>query len=212
LSLTLSRYLKDFSAEQAPISDISDMVFAGPTEFPESTAEPPIDVEAERRAAYAEGHDAATQELSQKHQAELDAMSESLRAEADALRARYEVQAAERIAADMTRIATMLGQAISAEAAAVLAPIMTETLTTKAVADLADLVRAAILDGSAGPISVSGPRHLFEALQANLGEEAALLRHVEAQDVDLDLTVTIGESVLVTRMSAWAASLKEILK
>jgi hypothetical protein len=48
------------------------------------------------------------------------------------------------------------------------------------------------------------------ALQAHLGEEAALLRHIEAQDVDL--TVTIGESVLVTRMSAWAVSLREILK
>ena len=137
-------------------------------------------------------------------------MTLSFRAEMDALRARYEEQAAERIAADLTRIATMLGQAISAEAAAVLAPIMTETMTMKAVADLADLVRTAILDGGAGPISVSGPRHLFEALQASLGEDAALLRHVEAEDVDL--TVTIGESVLVTRMSAWAASLKEILK
>ncbi|WP_267553151.1 hypothetical protein [Rhizobium rhizogenes] len=210
MSLTLSRYLKDFSAEQAPPAGLADMVFAEPMEFAETAVEPPVDVEAERRAAYAEGHDAATQDLSQKHRAELDAMSETFRAEADALRARYEEQAAERIAADMTRIATMLGQAISAEAAAVLAPIMTETLTTRAVADLADLVRSAILDGSAGPISVSGPGHLFEALQAKLGEEAALLRHIEAQDVDL--TVTIGESVLVTRMSAWAASLKEILK
>lgn len=210
MSLTLSRYLKDFSAEQAPISDFPDMALAELPEFPESVVEPPVDVEAERRAAYAEGHDAATQELAQKHQAELDVMAESSRAEIDALRARYEEQAAARIAADMTNIATMLGQAISADAAAVLAPIMTETLTSKAIADLADLVREAILDGSAGPISVNGPKHLFKALQANLGEETALLRHVEAQDVDL--TVTIGESVLVTRMSAWAASLKEILK
>lgn len=210
MSLTLSRYLKDFGAEQALPPVVADLVFAEQAEFTESAVEPPIDVEAERRAAYAEGHEAATQDLSQKHRAELDALNESFRVEAEALRARYEEQAAERIAADMTRMATMLGQAISAEAAAVLAPIMTETLTTKAVADLADLVRTAILDGSAGPISVSGPRHLFEALQANLGEEAALLRHIEAQDVDL--TVTIGESVLVTRMSAWAAGLKEILK
>lgn len=210
MSLTLSRYLKDFSAEQAPVSAISDMVFAEPAAFSDSAVEPPVDIEAERRAAYAEGHEAATQELSEKHQAELEAATESFRVEMDTLRIRYEEQAAERIAADMTRIATMLGQAISAEAAAVLAPIMTETLTTKAVADLADLVRAAILDGGASPISVSGPFRLFEALQANLGEEAALLRHIEAEDVDL--TVTIGESVLVTRMSAWAASLREILK
>jgi len=210
VSLTLSRYLKDFSAEQVPPPPVEDMAFAETAEFPESLLEPPVDVEAERRAAYAQGHEAATQELTQKHQAEIDGMTQSFHAEMDALRIRYEEQAAEKIAADMNRIATMLGQAISTEAAAVLAPIMTETLTAKAVGDLAGLVRAAILDGSAGPISVSGPRHLFEALHDHLGDDGSLLRHVEAQDVDL--TVTIGESVLVTRMSAWAASLKEILK
>lgn len=210
MSLTLSRYLKDFSAEQAPLPHVEDMAFAEPVEFAESPLEPPVDVEAERRVAYAEGHEAATRELTQRHQAEIDAMAQSFRAEMDALRIRYEEQAADKIAADMTRIATMLGQAISTEAAAILAPIMTETLTAKAVADLAELVRAAILDGSAGPISVSGPRHLFEVLHDLLGDDGALLRHVEADDVDL--TVAIGESVLVTRMSAWAASLKEILK
>jgi hypothetical protein len=208
--LTLSRYLKDFSAEQVPPAHVEDMAFAEPVEFAESPMEPPVDIEAERRVAYAEGHEAATRELTQRHQAEIDGMAQSSRAEMDALRIRYEEQAAEKIAADMTRIATMLGQAISTEAAAILAPIMTETLTAKAVADLAELVRAAILDGSVGSISVSGPHHLFEVLNSHLGDDGALLRHVEADDVDL--TVTIGESVLVTRMSAWAASLKEILK
>lgn len=210
MSLVLSRYLKDFSAEQAPSSDVVDMAFGEMDVVPDSPVEPSVDIEAERREAYAEGHEAATQELSEKHQAELEAMAGSFRSEIDALRARYEEQAAERIAADMTRMATMLGQAISAEAAAALAPIMTETLTASAVADLADLVKAAILDGSAGPIVVSGPHHLFEALHAHLDDDGALLRHVEAPDVDL--AVTIGDSVLVTRMSAWAASLREILK
>ncbi len=210
MSLALSRYLKDFSAEQAPPPPAEDAAFAEMMEFPESPIEPPVDIEAERRAAYAEGHEAATRELSQKHQAELDAVAGSHQAEMEALRIRYEEQAAEKIAAGLTGMATMLGQAISAETAAILAPIMTETLTAKAVADLADLVRSAILNGSAGSISVSGPHHLFEALRAHIGDDDALLRHVETEDVDL--TVTIGESVLVTRMSAWAASLKEILK
>ncbi|GAC1041642.1 hypothetical protein [Rhizobium sp. No.120] len=210
MSLALSRYLKDFGAELAPPSHVDDMAFAEPSEFSEIPGEPTVDVEAERRAAYAEGYEAASQELTRKHQAELDAMAQSFRAEMDALRIRYEEQAAERIAADMNRIAAMLGQAISTEAAAILAPIMTETLTTRAVGDLAELVKASILDGGVGPISVSGPRHLFEVLHSRLGHDGSLLRHVEADDVDL--TVTIGESVLVTRMSAWAASLKEILK
>ncbi|AVA20337.1 hypothetical protein ACXHXG_04120 [Rhizobium sp. LEGMi198b] len=212
MSPTLSRYLKDFSAEPPPppSAGIPDMPFEETLDFPETPVVVPIDIEAERREAYAEGHEAATQELTQKHQAELETIAETHRGEMDALRARYEERAAEKIVNGLKKVATMLGQAISAEAAVALAPIMTEALTARAVADLAERVTAAILDGAAGPITVSGPRHLFEALHASIGQNGVLLRHVEARDVDL--TVTIGESVLVTRMSAWAASLKEILK
>ncbi|WFU09514.1 hypothetical protein QA646_01190 [Rhizobium sp. CB3090] len=210
MSATLSRYLKDFSAEPPPSPGMADVPFEEILDFPETPAAPPVDIEAERREAYAQGHEAATQELTQKHQAELETIAETHRGEMEALRARYEERAAEKIVNGLTRVAAMLGQAISAEAAAALAPIMTEELAARAVADLAERVEAAILDGAAGPITVSGPRHLFESLHATLGQNGVLLRHTEARDVDL--TVTIGESVLVTRMSAWAASLKEILK
>ncbi|MBB5571465.1 MULTISPECIES: hypothetical protein [Rhizobium] len=211
MSPTLSRYLKDFSAESPPPSPVvPDMSFEETFDFPEAPVVQPIDIEAERREAYAQGHEAATQELTQKHQTELETIAETHRGEMDALRTRYEERAAEKIVNGLTKVATILGQAISAEAAAALAPIMTEELTTRAVADLAERVEAAILDGAAGPITVSGPRHLFESLHDSLGQNGVLLRHIEARDVDL--TVTIGESVLVTRMSAWAASLKEILK
>ncbi|MBB4567312.1 hypothetical protein [Rhizobium leucaenae] len=209
MSPTLSRYLKDFS-EPTPSPAMPDMPFEETLDFPETPTAPLIDIEAERREAYAQGHEAATQELEQKHQAELATIADTHRGEMDALRARYEERAAERIVNGLTQLATTLGQAISAEAAVALAPIMTEALTARAVADLAERVTAAILDGAAGPITVSGPRHLFEVLHASLGQNGVLLRHTEARDVDL--TVTIGESVLVTRMSAWAASLKEILK
>ncbi|MEZ2222491.1 hypothetical protein [Rhizobium sp. RCC_161_2] len=210
MSPMLSRYLKDFSAEPSPSVTLPDLTFDEAPPFLDSPVEPPLDIEAERRDAYAQGHEAATLELSSKHQLELKAIAEAHRGEIDALRAQYQEQAAERIAAGMTQIATMLGQVVNTEAAAVLAPIMTEALTAKAVADLADLVAASILDGDVGPVTVSGPRHLFDILHARLDDHGALLRHVEADDVDL--SVTIGESVLVTRMSAWAASLREILK
>ncbi|HEY0121721.1 MAG TPA: hypothetical protein VGC14_08160 [Rhizobium sp.] len=210
MSPTLSRYLKDFSAEPPPPAALPDLVFEETAAFLDNPVEPPVDIEAERRDAYAQGHEAATQELSLRHQQALEAMAADHRGEIDALRARYEEQAAEKIAAGMTQIATTLGQTVSTEAAAVLAPVMTEALTAGAIADLAELVTASILDGTAGPVTVSGPRHLFDILHARLDDNGALLRHVEADDVDL--TVTIGESVLVTRMSAWAASLREILK
>ncbi|MBB3608308.1 hypothetical protein [Rhizobium sp. BK602] len=210
MSPMLSRYLKDFGAELPPPSGLPDVAFEEATSFLDAPEEPPVDIEAERRDAYAQGHEAATQELTGRHRAELEALAEAHRREIEALRSQYEEQAAEKIAAGMTEIATMLGQAVSAETADLLAPIMTEALSAGAVADLAELVASAVLEGDVGPVTVSGPRHLFDILESRLRDSDALLRHVEADDVDL--TVTIGESVLVTRMSAWAASLREILK
>ena len=77
MSVTLSRYLKDFSAEPPPSSGMADMPFEEMSIFPESPVEPPVDIEAERRDAYAQGHEAATQELTQRHQAELETIAEA---------------------------------------------------------------------------------------------------------------------------------------
>lgn len=211
MSAMLSRYLKDFSAPPAPVAPvISDFSFVDEPFVPEEPPEPPVDVEAERRDAFAQGHQAATLALTERHNGELAALADAHRAELEALRASYELQAAERIASDLKTISASLGQAVSAEAAKAIAPVMTETLSRGAVDELSTLVQAAILDGSVGQIVVAGPKPLFDRLAANLGDHAALLRHVEASDVDL--TVTIGDGVLVTRMSAWADSLRKILE
>ncbi|PZM11995.1 hypothetical protein [Rhizobium tubonense] len=210
MSPALSRYLKDFGAERpAPATFDPTPSFENPGGFADMYEEPAVDIEAERREAYAEGHEAATRELSLRHQAEIDERASAHSLELDALRAEYEIQAAEHIASSLGKIAVALGQAVSVETSNALAPVMTEVLTQKAVADLADLVTAAILEGVVGTITVDGPRHLFESLAAHLGENSSMLRHVEAKDVDL--SVTIGDSVLVTRMSAWADSLRKIL-
>jgi hypothetical protein len=101
-------------------------------------------------------------------------------------------------------IATLVSEAT----ATAIAPIMTEALARKATENLAVLLREAILDGAAAPIVVRGPAKLFDILKGELGEHAALVRHQEADDVDL--AAEIGETVLVTRISAWAASLKKV--
>jgi hypothetical protein len=211
MSPSLSRYLKDFSVQEVPApAAIQPVSFVEEPVFEDIPQVPPVDVEAERREAYAEGHEAATQELDEKHRAELEAIEAAHREELDALETRYKVEMAEKIAENLKAIAAALGESVGVETAKALSPVMTEELTDRAVDDLAVLVNAAILDGSAGPIVVSGPIDLFEKLSEHLGEHAEMLRHVEAEDVDL--TVTIGESVLVTRMSAWADSLRKVLE
>jgi hypothetical protein len=206
----LSRYLKDFGAEKpAPAAFDAGLSFESSTGFEDLHEEPIVDLDAERREAYAEGYAAATRELSERHEAELEERASAHTLELEALRAEFEIEAAERIASSLRQIAVALGQAISVETSVALAPVMTDVLTEKAVADLADLVATAIVEGAVGTITVEGPVHLFESLASHLAENRSMLRHIEANDVDL--SVTIGDSVLVTRMSAWAGSLRKIL-
>jgi hypothetical protein len=214
MSPSLSRYLKDFGAEPMPVAPpppvMQDLPFIEEPIFADIPETPVVDLEAERREAYAEGHEAATRVLEDKHRAETEAAAAAHRAELEAVHAKYAGEIAERVAANIRAIAAALGQAVGAETAKALAPVLTETLATQAISDLATLITAAILDGAVAPITVSGPRNLFDDLSNRLHEHADLLRHVEAQDIDL--TVTTGEGVLVTRMSAWADSLRKVLE
>jgi hypothetical protein len=210
MSPAISRYLKDFGAERLAAAAFGPAPsLEKPAGFTELYEEPVVDIEAERRQAYAEGHEVATQELSEKHQVELEERASAHSLALATLRAEYEIRVAEHIASSLKQIAVALGQAVSVETANALAPVMTDVLTEKAVADLAELVTAAILGGVVGSITVEGPLHLFEILSAQLGEDSAMLRHVEMTDIDL--SVTIGDNVIVTRMSAWADSLRKVL-
>ncbi|MBY5741489.1 hypothetical protein [Rhizobium leguminosarum] len=209
MSITLSRYLKDFGEPEssAPILDMNDF---GGDDFPEMPSEPAIDVEAERREAYAEGHAAATAELTEKYEREARTLAEVHARELEELTLRYEVEAAAVIASRIRDIAEEIAQLVSVGAAQAIAPAMTEALAAKAVENLAALLRDAILEGAAGAIVVRGPTRLFDMLKAELGEHTDAVRHFEADDIDL--AVEIGDSVIVTRMSAWAASLKKVLE
>ncbi len=73
MSAMLSRYLKDFGeakpAEPAiDLNSFADDTYGGLPDTSEK--EPAVDVEAERREAYSEGHAAATAELTEKYELE----------------------------------------------------------------------------------------------------------------------------------------------
>lgn len=65
-------------------------------------------------------------------------------------------------------------------------------------------------DGEAVTIVVKGPKDLFEKLKTQPGFEEETMKFTETTDIDL--TVELGESVFVTRMSAWASSLRKVMK
>ncbi|MBV2183367.1 MAG: GTPase, partial [Rhizobium sp.] len=143
MSMPLAHYLKDFSAPASPpvgaiggdfpaSDDIGfETDFGG---FPQAET---VDVEAERRAAYAEGHEAASAELSEKHAAELAALKAAHEEAMAALAAQLMGETAKRLAEGLERVTADVATAVSESAAEALAPFLSEEVAAKAVGDLA---------------------------------------------------------------------------
>ncbi|WP_039843976.1 hypothetical protein [Rhizobium gallicum] len=212
MSAMLARYLKDFGETKpaAPVVDTDNFaedVFGG---FPDVAQEPAVDVKAERRHAYGEGYAAAAAELTERYELEAQTVALVHQREIEELTARYEEETAAVIARRLDEIAAEVANLVSAATAKAIAPMLTQALAVQAVSSLAALLREAILEGAAGSMTVKGPVRLFELLKAEMGERPDLLRHQESDDADL--SVEVGDSVLVTRISAWSASLKKVLE
>jgi hypothetical protein len=178
-------------------------------DFPALPEPEPVDVEAIRREAYAEGHEAGEKAAADRFEVDRQAM-EIAHAQALAERdQRLRDEFAAIVGTKLPELIQKLSLAVSEQAAVALAPVIGEALAEKAVKDLADVLQAAIAGGEAGTIEVKGPRLLFQKLQAEMPEHTSFLRHVE--DEDLDLTAEFGDAALVTRISAFTASLKKVL-
>ena len=214
MSMRLTSYLKDFSTAAAPPAPPAP-AFEMPTvdafdmDFPALPEPEPVDIEAIKREAYAEGHEAGEKAAAERLEVDRQAM-EIAHAQALAERdQKLRDEFAALLASKLPEVIHKLSLSVSEQAAIALAPVIGEALADKAVKDLAELLQAAIASGEAGKIEVKGPRSLFQKLQAELPEHAGFLRHVEEED--LDLTAEFGDAALVTRISAFTASLKKVL-
>lgn len=214
MSVSIARYLKDFSEPQGSalalsVDEGSEDMFADTGVSDPFATHTVVDLEEERRVAWAAGYEAAMQELAEKaasERAELVAQHEAAIADVEARNAEA---TAERILSGLRNSADAVATAISEEVAKVLGPVLDEEVTQRAVSSLADAIRAAMPDGDAVTLVVHGPRALFERLEAEPGMHATM-KFVENDDIDL--VVEIADSVLVTRLSAWSASLGKVLE
>ena len=219
MTSALSRYLKDFGDpqphQQPMLTDFGNEPafsadFPLASDFSSSLEMDAPDPESIRQEAYAEGYETASVEFTARQESALEALRQAHAEELDHIHKTYEEQIAAKISEGLKSIASELAQRISDEAAHCLAPLLQSAIARRAASTLANHVRDIVVKGDAGPIIVKGPLSLFNILATEMGEDAILLRHIEA--ADLDLTVEIAGSVLVTRMSAFAASLKKVLE
>ncbi|MFD1746008.1 hypothetical protein ACFSE1_11100 [Rhizobium helianthi] len=212
MTAPLARYLKDFSSAPPPVvaPAMEDTDFGDAFGFePTIEAAPAIDIDAERAAAYEEGKAEGERAAAAAFAAEREQL-EAEHAEAiAALRAQLEGDAVARLEGQIRGMRDALAMTLEDLTAAALAPVLHQALATKAAEELADMVRDALSSQEVTRLTVQGPLDMFEKFRDALGAEAPELRHIENDD--LDLSVDIEESVLVTRLSAWAGSVKKVL-
>ena len=217
MSASISRYLKDFSAPRIDLSRVPPKYFPdldddepGNGVFAmKEPPEPKIDIEAERHKAFAEGRREAEAELLAAKADEIAALEARHATELEAMRTRCENEIAAMIYDRFCDTGSQLAAMISDQTARVLAPVMDATLQQKAVADLARMITHSIGAGEGCRITVKGPLALFEALKRHLDDETLVFRHQETTDIDL--SVEFGDSILVTRLAAWADNVGKVL-
>ncbi|MBP1853129.1 GTPase [Rhizobium halophytocola] len=213
MATSIAQYLKDFSKPQAPAmafdTGFGDGDFGLDADVPAVHVPDPVEIEAERQAAYDEAVKITTDELTARFEAEkAELVAAHEQALADLARTLEETSAAA-MADGFARLSKQLAEHVSGQVAEGLAPFLTEEVMTSAVSELASQVEMAIAGGEAGQIVVTGPASLFEKLADRLRDHDEMLRHVQADD--LDLSVELGEQLLVSRISAWTASLRKVM-
>lgn len=215
MSMPLAHYLKDFSSPKPSMLVSDAMGFDadpfglddGPTlELPQPD---PVDLEAERKQAYSEGFNAASEQLSAQHVEEIAEIEARYAQQLQEKEEAHQAALAQVIAEGLEKIATAIAETVGEQAVAAVAPFLEESLIETALHDLSTLLKEAILEGEASVVTVRGPEALFERLRMQMDGHEGLLRHIDAHD--LDLTVDVQDAALVTRISAWTASLKKVL-
>ena len=216
MAAAIERYLKDFGQSDpfvlAPAVDADDTPSLGLIETVEETitpAMPAIDIEAECAAAYDRGQKEAADTLALAHATELEAERARQLEELNELRTRFEQDFSTTLAARFDQLAGDLIETVGDHVARIIAPALEQALTDRMVAELSGAISATLTDREGTRIAVSGSPSMHESIAEALGDRAEQLDFTPSEA--FDLTVRIDETVLATRLSEWAVSLREVL-
>jgi hypothetical protein len=91
---------------------------------------------------------------------------------------------------------------VSDQVADVLAKFLERAVEQRALSELAQLVGAAMAEGTAVRIRITGPEALLAQLRGQLAARAAAIEYSVAAD-KTEVLVAIGDTILETQLSAW---------
>lgn len=204
---SLSDLLPDFGTPQIP-GGVA-VAHVDPHPHPPVQAPAPVDVDKLVAMAVAKAEDALEARLTAAHADALEAERQVLADEAKALVVTLGTDLGTAIV-DRTRelehrLYDLMGDAV----ARIVSGLLSDELQKRSLVALERAIRDTLADAEAVRISVRGPLSLYEPLKAALGTRAANLDFAEAPS--LDLTMTVNDTVVETRMSEWSAALSEVL-
>jgi flagellar biosynthesis/type III secretory pathway protein FliH len=148
------------------------------------------------------------QEWQARHDAEMARERERHETAFAELAARSGAEAAQLIDRRFAELEAQLVDITTGVAARILGASLADDIRERAVAQLADTIRAALSDGEAVRIRVRGAPSLCETLEKALDSHA---EQVEFHVSDgFDLTVDIDDSIFETRLSEWSTAISEV--
>lgn len=199
----LSQLLPDF----APIKQRNDPTAGN---IPHTTVSAPqADIGQLIAEAVAEAEAALEARLTETHQRELAEIRQANADEAKTFMDTLGTDVGALIASRIDDMQSRTIELVSASAARIMSGILSEKLRERSISALGDTINKAMTENDASRIRIQGPASLFETLSSALGERAASLDFIEAPG--FDLTITVDDAVIETRMSEWSTALSEIL-
>lgn len=210
MSGALTKYLKDFSQfvppeVPAPAFEVETPVSAFESDWL-SEPEIAVDVEEEKRKAFADGEEAARQEAMAAHEDALAAMRALHDEEMAAMRTRYEEEIATHLATSVISMKRAIADHVEQACLRLFSTVMERDLAIQAASQLSAQIIAEIEGGFAGTIKVTGPEPLLSRMREELGQTD---HHID-YDVsnDIDIKVQLDGSILMTRLSEFFQSVR----
>jgi hypothetical protein len=160
--------------------------------------------------AYAKGFESGKAAAETQMAARLEEREAAHREELSSARETWAQLESGTLAQQLARGLQELETRLAETTARILKPFLGAELQRRAIADLVESLTALRAQEKVATITISGAADLLEALRAQLGGKVDNVDYRPSQSCDVH--VTLGQTVLETRIGAWMARIEETMK
>ena len=197
-ALPVAQYLRDLGSESGRAR--------GGKSTPELASARKAEVDSRVEEAHAlgvaEGRAAAWAELDARLVQHTAAAEQKLVAE----RQQWTSEESERLSGQIVSALSNLEVRIGDQIARILKPVLVAQVERRALTELVEAVDGLLSKGEIAKLAVSGPHDLIEKLRVHLDGRIANVSFIPT--TDCDLRVTADETILETRIGAWAHAIE----